>query len=508
MMVARKMFFPTPNRSQTCVIILGIVLILGSFELGFLVMLFTASSQPQTLPVVHEARRGLEPLGDNSSYEVTFQKSKCTCPSKQQGLTIYNLKEYLAKSDVEFAPDRREKEYKHYKKLERTENILIAPSNSPLRYPIHGVQVMPLNTINLPGLKINTDLPKYMVTLEASLGTIDFLVKISGTDEVQVHGRGEKHLTISTSNIHVLNRILKSIIYTSIMYDIYSLDIVKFTLGEHMAQIPVLIRQPPIPRLHDPGQGRNITDLVTITTKTFLRYEQLRTMLKSIRQYYPDIKVIVADDNEKPEKIDDPNVEQYIMPFAKGWFAGRNLAVSQVTTKYFLWVDDDFLFTSDTKIENLLDVLEATDLDLVGGNVAGNHFSFKLILEEGGEDGDCLHWSAGGYHTIPGFPNCILTGGVVNFFLAHTDRVLGVGFDPKLSRVAHTEFFIDALGRLRIGSCNHVFIEHQKKKTPKDTELMKKITLYNTFRENTAEQQKFKLGLLYFKNRLSCFIKR
>ncbi|PIO35980.1 hypothetical protein AB205_0053530, partial [Aquarana catesbeiana] len=109
----------------------------------------------------------------------------------------------------------------------------------------------------------------------------------------------------------------------------------------------------------------NISSLVTITTKTFLRYDKLRELLRSIRLYYPDIKVIVADDNEKPEKIEDPNVDQYIMPYAKGWFAGRNLAVSQVTTKYFLWVDDDFLFTDKTKIEKLVDVLEKTDLDMV-----------------------------------------------------------------------------------------------------------------------------------------------
>ncbi|KAG8566457.1 hypothetical protein GDO81_013260, partial [Engystomops pustulosus] len=282
---------------------------------------------------------------------------------------------------------------------------------------------------------------------------------------------------------------------------------VTFTLGEHKAQIPVSIRQPPIPRLYDPGRERKMSDLVTITTKTFLRYDKLRTLLQSIRQYYPDIKVIVADDNETPEKIDDPNVEQYIMPFAKGWFAGRNLALSQVTTKYFLWVDDDFLFTNDTKIEKLLDVLEATDLDLVGGKVDKNYFSFKLVLEDGGEDGDCLHWRSGGYHTIPGIPQCVLTSGVVNFFLAHTNQVQSVGFDPKLSRVAHTEFFIDALGRLRIGSCNHVSVGHQKKEVPKDKELVKTFKKYNSFRENTDEQQRLKLGLLYFKNRLSCFIK-
>lgn len=49
----------------------------------------------------------------------------------------------------------------------------------------------------------------------------------------------------------------------------------------------------------------------------------------------------------------------------QGWFAGRNLAISQVTTKYVLWVDDDFLFNNNTKIEVLVDVLEKTELDVV-----------------------------------------------------------------------------------------------------------------------------------------------
>ena len=42
--------------------------------------------------------------------------------------------------------------------------------------------------------------------------------------------------------------------------------------------------------------------------------------------------------------------------------------ISQVTTKYVLWVDDDFLFSDKTKIEVLVDVLEKTELDVVRNN--------------------------------------------------------------------------------------------------------------------------------------------
>lgn len=56
---------------------------------------------------------------------------------------------------------------------------------------------------------------------------------------------------------------------------------------------------------------------MTIATKTFLRPHKLMTMLRSVREYYPDLTVIVADDSKEPLKINDNHVEYYIMPFGK-----------------------------------------------------------------------------------------------------------------------------------------------------------------------------------------------
>lgn len=72
---------------------------------------------------------------------------------------------------------------------------------------------------------------------------------------------------------------------------------------------------------------RKLRDLVTIATKTFLRPHKLITMLRSVREYYPDLTVIVADDSKEPLKINDSHVEYYIMPFGKVWLSqmGRHL---------------------------------------------------------------------------------------------------------------------------------------------------------------------------------------
>lgn len=60
-----------------------------------------------------------------------------------------------------------------------------------------------------------------------------------------------------------------------------------------------------------------------------------------------------------------------------------------------------------------------------------------ISIEPGEDDGDCLHMRRGFHHVIQGFPNCVVTDGVINFFLARTDKVQQVGFDPRLARVAH-----------------------------------------------------------------------
>ncbi|KAJ3601326.1 hypothetical protein NHX12_032297 [Muraenolepis orangiensis] len=207
-----------------------------------------------------------------------------------------------------------------------------------------------------------------------------------------------------------------------------SLIPVHFLFEYHEVVFPITIQQPALPVLYD--IGTTISDQVTVATKTFMRYNQLKVLISSLRRYYKDMTLIVADDNFEPEKIKEENVLQYIMPGGQGWFAGRTLAVSQVTTKYFLWVDDDFLFTDQTKIEALVEV---------GGAVTGNQYYFTMAYEEGdGITGGCLdRKSDNRFHSLPNFPQCHQVSGVVNFFLARTDAVNRVRFDPKLKRVAH-----------------------------------------------------------------------
>ncbi|XP_003467096.2 beta-1,4 N-acetylgalactosaminyltransferase 2 isoform X1 [Cavia porcellus] len=492
-----------------------LVLILG-LSLGVLVIMLRsnilqvmlASPEPEHLPPTLDAPvlsllpeqhlRGLFSL----SGLWLFPKNQCTC-ANTQSRGGYNFRSAYKEKDLPAVDARRQAEYKHFQRREGLPEPppLLAQPNLPFGYPVHGVALMPLHTTRIPGLQFEgPEVPVYEVTLTATLGTLNTLADVS--DGV-VQGRGQKRLNISTSDRKLLNFVLRHVTYTSTSYQHNRVDVVSLESRSAVAKFPVSIRYPPIPKLYDPGPERKLRNLVTIATKTFQRPHKLQALLRSIREFYPDLTVIVADDSDRPVKIDDPHVEHYIMPFGKGWFAGRNLAISQVTTKYVLWVDDDFLFTPKSRIERLVEVLEGTELDVVGGSVQGNVFQFKLFLEQS-EDGDCIHRRSGSFQPLDGFPGCVVTSGVINFFLAHTERLQRVGFDPRLQRVAHLEFFIDGLGSLLVGSCPEVVMGHQPRVQAKDVELAALEKNYSSYRANTREQVQFKLALHYFKNRFLC----
>ncbi|XP_054299438.1 beta-1,4 N-acetylgalactosaminyltransferase 1 isoform X1 [Pongo pygmaeus] len=396
------------------------------------------------------------------------------------------------------------------------DQLLIAPANSPLQYPLQGVEVQPLRSILVPGLSLQAASGQevYQVNLTASLGTWDVAGEVTG---VTLTGEGQADLTLISPGLDQLNRQLQLVTYSSRSYQTNTADTVRFSTEGHEAAFTIRIRHPPNPRLYPPGslpQGAqyNISALVTIATKTFLRYDRLRALITSIRRFYPTVTVVIADDSDKPERVSGPYVEHYLMPFGKGWFAGRNLAVSQVTTKYVLWVDDDFVFTARTRLERLVDVLERTPLDLVGGavrEISGFATTYRQLLsvEPGAPGlGNCLRQRRGFHHELIGFPGCVVTDGVVNFFLARTDKVREVGFDPRLSRVAHLEFFLDGLGSLRVGSCSDVVVDHASKLKLPWTSRDAGAATYARYRYpgSLDESQMAKHRLLFFKHRLQC----
>ncbi|XP_068777465.1 beta-1,4 N-acetylgalactosaminyltransferase 1 isoform X1 [Struthio camelus] len=456
-------------------------------------------------------------------------RNACSCEA-EPGMTLPFPKQLFGQvHSVDFAdafdPDelphihrQREQEYQRHQLRVQSpaDRLLVVRANSPLEYPAQGVEVRPLQSILVPGLSLQAAGRKsYQVNLTATMGTLDVAAVVDG---VVLQGEGESQLSLTAAHLDHLNRQLQFVTYTNTLFHPNTADIVQFSTDGHEASFTIRIRHPPTPRLYSPGPPGdgdaeyNVSALVTIATKTFLRYDKLRGLIASVRRFYPSVTIVVADDSQRPEPLQGPHLEHYLMPFGKGWFAGRNLAISQVTTKYVLWVDDDFIFTPRTRLEKLVDVLERTSLDLVGGavrEITGYTTTYRqqLSVQAGGPGGDCLRTRPGFHHRLAGFPGCVVTDGVVNFFLARTDKVRQVGFDPRLRRVAHLEFFIDGLGVLHVGSCEDVVVDHASKlKLPwRKTESEKQYAKYR-YPAARDDSLSLKHGLFYFKNRFKCMM--
>ncbi|KAI2648562.1 Beta-1,4 N-acetylgalactosaminyltransferase 1 [Labeo rohita] len=451
----------------------------------------------------------------------------CTCQKTKPA------NQYVSKDKLDDLEKRRTEEFRQHQIRSGKENdvLILVPANTPLQYPMRGFRVTPMNKTLIPGLALQTqkravykvcpaeygfltkgggfyvivisadlfqtvsvwgvnkcevykmssqDMKPLQVSLRVQKGVLSVLNVQEGE---KVDGQNEKHLNISSNSLQQLNDLLSRLTYTSTIYHIKTEDLAYFTFENHEVIFPIEIRRLSVPVLFDPGQ--DVNSQVTVLVKAFLRYKELNVLINSIRWNYPKIKIIVADDSLNPEKVVGDNIEHYIMPPAQGWFAGRNLAVSQVTTKYFLWVDDDFVFLNETRIESF-----------IGGQVESNQFSFKLQYEEGSsEEGGCITRVSGTHAPLPGFDGCFFADGVVNYFLGRTEAVRRVGFDPFLKRVGHTEFFVDGLGDLLVVTCKGLRIGHQKRSS---------TNKYRFFRHPPKSDSEAKMAHHFFKNHLKC----
>ncbi len=68
------------------------------------------------------------------------------------------------------------------------------------------------------------------------------------------------------------------------------------------------------------------------------------------------MRILVADDTG--DLPSSSSYELHQMPHESGVSYARNFLLKQVTSKYFVACDDDFIFTSDTKLEKLEAILD------------------------------------------------------------------------------------------------------------------------------------------------------
>jgi hypothetical protein len=214
----------------------------------------------------------------------------------------------------------------------------------------------------------------------------------------------------------------------------------------------------------------------TAIVKTFERPDCLKQVLTSMRQHHPDIPIIVGDDSRRPAHFDVNGVEWYQLPFDTGLSAGRNFLIDRVQTEYTLLLDDDFIIVRGTDIHLLEQILDNTDIDLIGGRVINvpygpMRFEGKLQIT----DKTVAVRQSEFHETCDEYSVCDI---VANFFLARTEKLRSVRWDQELKICEHVAFFMRAHKQMRIAFCPHVTVHHDRRPTPHH---------YTRYRQRTKE---------------------
>ena len=211
----------------------------------------------------------------------------------------------------------------------------------------------------------------------------------------------------------------------------------------------------------------NLSQL-TVVIKTFERPKELNRLIKSIRRFYPNLKIVVVDDSKVPMDIDGVNVIK--MPFDSGVSAGRNRALEVIDTEFLLLLDDDFIFNRHTLVHLAMKtMIKNPCIDIMGGNV----IDLPLFIEHDYTKSSNLFPTDAKPNlplgtNIAGLP---VYNKVPNFFIARTERIKLVKWDERLKKIEHADFFTRAVGMLTTVFNENLKVLHSK--TPFNSNYMK-----------------------------------
>jgi glycosyltransferase involved in cell wall biosynthesis len=229
----------------------------------------------------------------------------------------------------------------------------------------------------------------------------------------------------------------------------------------------------------DPAERAESARTVTVAVKTFKRPDVARRLVRSARTVF-DGRIVVADDSPTPMSFDDPLVDVIAMPFNSGVSVGRNAALDAVDTEFVLVTDDDLVFTAATDVDAARRRLQACpEIDVVG---------FVRV--------ELPRWMAHDFgpdalfrgHRQPLRPWGELVGGlpvrlkIEQTYLARTQAIRRVRWDPQIRMVDHADFFSRACGEIVVVLDTAIRAYHAQ--TPFDAE-------YTRYRLDIAPDQAY-----------------
>jgi len=178
----------------------------------------------------------------------------------------------------------------------------------------------------------------------------------------------------------------------------------------------------------------------------------------SIRKYYPDVAIAIADDSECAAICTTKTMHKYALPFDVGLSAGRNYLVDRIETPYTVMLDDDFVFTEQTDLERWLHAMKRDKYALIGGccvrpDGREQHYEGYMVDDR----------KRRALRLIRLVPTDLAPVHItLNFFIAQTSILRAVRWDERFKVGEHEDFFWRLSRKFRVGYDPHVRIVHHR----------------------------------------------
>lgn len=198
----------------------------------------------------------------------------------------------------------------------------------------------------------------------------------------------------------------------------------------------------------------------TFIYKSFERKRMAKRLFRKIKKYYPDARVIIADDSRVPLEIDGAEIVH--LPFNSGLSRGLNAALERVRTPYVIRMDDDELLTPLTRWDAQLALLRRhPEIDLCAVqacSVIG--FEPPRRIARKYRQFPMMHARLKIPHVTKIDAHRYVMGKVPNVFIARTDSLRKIGYDDNIRMIDHHEFFLRAAGNIACAMDIDSFVLH------------------------------------------------
>jgi hypothetical protein len=191
---------------------------------------------------------------------------------------------------------------------------------------------------------------------------------------------------------------------------------------------------------------------ISVGIKTILRDDKLFHVIDSLRAFYPEIQMIIADDGRFPWSPEKARLYEELtksghtvlrLTFDAGFGTKSNMIAHALTRPYLLAASDDFDFSDPNaregiqKLQNTLDTYPG--IDITSGRVNNNPYEFILDYK----DGVVIERSV--LMTQYSGPLPCIVDLTVNYSLIRKDVFKKIRWDDdaKIGQGEHGAFFLD-----------------------------------------------------------------